>query len=182
VNGPGERGGVDGDPPAETGSVESAITIPELGSFAEIDERQRLTIEVEGQAEVERFGPTSEDAHPVILHDALDRLRSFCLLLPETTEVNPFGHPTFRVATKAYATFELADGQASLLFKAESGGQAVLVARTGFAIDPDTGHHGWMLAQLAGDLDWDELDALIIASYRLVAPPELVTQLEALLG
>ena len=32
------------------------------------------------------------------------------------------------------------------------------------------------------DIDWDELDELIIASYRLVAPPEHVTQLEALLG
>ena len=160
----------------------AAITIPEFGSFAEIDELRQLTIEVEAHAEVARFGPTTEDAHPMILHEALDRLRSFCLLLPETTEVNPFGHPTFRVATKAYATFELVGARPSVLFKTEPEDQIVLVARDEFERDPDTGHHGWTLAWVTAELHWDQLDELIIASYRLVAPPELVAQLDALLG
>ena len=174
---------------AETGAategwepaLEAAITIPDFAAFAEIDERQRRTIEVAAQAEVERFGPTSEDAHPVIRHDALDRLRSFCLMLPETTEVNPFGHPTFRVAAKAYAAFELVDERRCVRFKVEPDAQAALVER-GFLPDPDTGHRGWTLVPVEGEVDWDEVDELIIASYRLVAPPEHVAQLDALLG
>lgn len=164
------------------GGVEDAISIPEFGAFAAIDDDARRALAAAGDEEVARFGPTSEGAHPTVLHDALDRLRSFCLLLPETTEVTPFGHPTFRVAAKAYATFELVDDRASILFKAEPEVQAALVEGEAYEPDPIAGHHGWTLVWLDDAVDWDAVDELIIASYRLVAPPEHVAQLDALLG
>jgi predicted DNA-binding protein (MmcQ/YjbR family) len=170
----------DPDPAAE--AAEAAITIPDFDAFTAVDDAARRAQAVAAEAEVERFGPTSEDAHPTVLHEALDRLRSFCLLLPETTEVTPFGHPTFRVAAKAYATFELVEDRASILFKATPESQAVLITREDFEPDAIAGHHGWTLVWLEGDIDWDEVDELIIASYRLVAPPEHVAQLDALLG
>ena len=135
-----------------------------------------------GDREVELFGPTHEGAHPVIEHEALHRLRSFCALLPETTEINPFGHPTFRVATKAFVTFELRDGVASILFKIDPELQAALVAREGFVADEDTGHKGWTIAILDEPIDWNEIDGLVIGSYRLVAPAPFIVELDRLLG
>ena len=131
--------------------------------------------------EPELFGAGPDGVHPDPEHDALDRLRSFCAMLPETAEVNPFGHPTFRVATKTFAAFELVADRPAVLVKTTPDEQAALVARPGFTADPDTGHHGWTSVHL-DEIDWDEVDHLVIASYRLVAPPEYVTQLDGLLG
>lgn len=132
--------------------------------------------------ELELFGPTHEGAHPVIVHEALDRLRSFCALLPETTEINPFGQPTFRVATRTFVSFELVGDDARVLFKIHPDLQAALVAREGFIVEPETGHHGWTYATVGEPVEWDELDGLIIGSYRLVAPPDFVSLLDRMLG
>ncbi len=134
-----------------------------------------------GPDDVELFGDVVEGMHPTIDHDDLERLRSFCAMLPEVSEVNPFGHPTFRVATKTFAVFELHEGHPAVLVKTTPDEQAALLARVGFTADPDTGHHGWTFVHL-DRVDWDEADHLVIASYRLVAPAEYVTQLDGLLG
>ena len=60
--------------------------------------------------------------------------------------------------------------------------QADLLSRPGFAAEPHTGDHGWTLVELDRGVHWDEVDELIIASYRLVAPPEYLAQLDALLA
>ena len=115
--------------------------------------------------------------------EELVRLRSFCAMLPETTEVDVFGVRTFRVAVKGYAMFELADGYPIVTFRTTVEYQAELVVRTGFTVEPDTGHHGWTQARVSGPaaVSWDEVDELVINSYRLTAPPEYVLQLNALL-
>jgi len=116
------------------------------------------------------------------LDDPLERLRSLCALLPETAEVDVFENPTFRVGARGFATFEtLATGPA-VCVKITSETQAVLVARPGFAAETDTGHFGWTHVLLDGSISWDEVDELVIGSYRLVAPPEYVTELDELLG
>jgi predicted DNA-binding protein (MmcQ/YjbR family) len=114
--------------------------------------------------------------------EALERARSFCTMLPETREINGFGNPTFRVATKGYAIYELLGDRRSICVKLTPERQAELISRPGFTSEPDTGDHGWTIIDLDGRVHWDEIDELIIESYRLVAPPECVAQLDALLG
>jgi len=114
--------------------------------------------------------------------EGLERLRAFCAMLPETTEIDGLGNPTFRVATKGYAIFEVIAGQAMVCVKLPLDEQAALISRSGFEAEPHTGDHGWTLVELDGAVHWDEVDELVIASYRLVAPPEYVAQLDALLA
>ncbi len=114
--------------------------------------------------------------------EELERLRSFCAMLPETAEIDGLGHPTFRVATKAFAIYELVDERPMACLKVSLAQQAELVGRDGFAPEPHTGEHGWTLVPLDGRVHWDEIDELVIDSYRLVAPSEYVAQLDALLG
>jgi predicted DNA-binding protein (MmcQ/YjbR family) len=119
------------------------------------------------------------DGEPV---DPLERLRSFCALLPETTEVDVFGNPTFRVGARGFATFEELAAGPAVCVKVAPEMQALLVVREGFDAEPDTGHFGWTHVRVDGTVDWDEVDELVIGSYRLVAPPEYVTQLDELLA
>lgn len=115
--------------------------------------------------------------------EALERLRSFCAMLPETTEVDVFGVRTFRVAVKGFAMFEVVGGYPLITFRTTLDYQADLVTRAGFTIEPDTGHHGWTQARVTGPeaVAWDEVDELVINSYRLTAPPEYVLELNTLL-
>ena len=130
--------------------------------------------------EVELFDPTT--GWVLVEHEGLDRLREFCAMLPETTEVNPFGNPTFRVGTKTFVTFDVFEDRVSICVKVDMTVQADLVGREGFSIEPDIGHHGWTYLHLDAGLDWDEIDEWITKSYRLVAPVQFVTQLDQLLA
>ncbi len=116
------------------------------------------------------------------IEDPLARLRSFCALLPETTEVDVFGNPTFRVGARGFATFEVIGSKRSVCVKIASELQSVVVGRVGFEPEPETGHFGWTLVVLDGQVSWDEVDELLIGSYRLVAPAEYVVLLDELLG
>jgi hypothetical protein len=120
------------------------------------------------------------------LHDetedgALARLRSLCTLLPEVAEIDAFDRPTFRVAVKGFAAFEVIDGRACVIVKLALDEQVALVARPGFRPEDETGAHGWTIVDVA-TVGWDELDRLVVASYRLVAPDHLVAQLDARLN
>jgi predicted DNA-binding protein (MmcQ/YjbR family) len=112
----------------------------------------------------------------------LERLRALCALLPETAEIDGFGDPTFRVGTKTFALFETVATHPTVCVKVAPADQAALVAREGFVAEPHTGHHGWTQIRADGPAEWDEIDRLVVASYRLVAPPECVGDLDARLG
>lgn len=115
----------------------------------------------------------------------LERLRSFCMMLPEVTEVDTFGNATFRIATKQFAIFEVDDEGATLVcFKTTVERQAELVEDERFAPETHTGHYGWTTVRIDGpeDAGWSQIDRLVVDSYRLVAPDEFRAQVEAMLG
>lgn len=60
-------------------------------------------------------------------HDPLDRLREICLALPEATEKEAWGDPTFRVRDKILAMHKVGDGRMSMWCKAPPGAKGVLV-------------------------------------------------------
>jgi predicted DNA-binding protein (MmcQ/YjbR family) len=111
----------------------------------------------------------------------VDRLRVMCMVLPEATEVETFGNPTFRVATKPFAVFERYQGAPVVSVKATADDQAVLTAREGFEAAAYTGHHGWTNVRLDLEVAWSEIDELVVASYRLQAPKRLRLALDELL-
>jgi len=115
----------------------------------------------------------------------LPRLRKLCLSLPEAHEVEAWGHPTFRVRNKIFATYAPAsdphcDGRPATCFKAGPGEQEALVRKAPdrFFVPPYVGNRGWVGAWLDHPVDWDELAGLLLHSYRLIAPKRLLALLD----
>ena len=110
--------------------------------------------------------------------DRLQRVREFCLALPEASEKETWGDPTWRVRNKIFVVQKgnFDGGRPSLWLKVDDGGQAVLVESkpTRFFVPPYVGHKGWVGIYMdRGRIPWGLLEQLIADSYRLIAPKRL---------
>ncbi|SRR5260221_7885540 len=103
------------------------------------------------------------------------KLRKICLALPEATEQETWGDPTWRVRGKIFAMQKQGDGRLSFWCKAPMGSQAILVGAdpAQFFIPPYVGHKGWVGIRLDRDPNWDEIAKLVCRSYCLIAPKRL---------
>lgn len=108
------------------------------------------------------------------------RLRSICLALPEATEKEAWGDPTFRVRDKIFAMEKRGDGRVSIWCKAAPGSQAILVGADPalFFVPPYVGSKGWIGMRLDAKPDWNEVAAIVRRSYRLTAPKRLAAQID----
>jgi predicted DNA-binding protein (MmcQ/YjbR family) len=114
--------------------------------------------------------------------ERLERLRSLCLALPEATEKEAWGDPTWRVKDKIFAMLKgnFAGGRPSLWLKAERGAQEELVGADPdlFFVPPYVGHKGWVGVYLDGArLRFDVIADLVRESYQLIAPQRLAARL-----
>ena len=115
----------------------------------------------------------------------LKQVRRICLALPEVTERLSHGAPTWFVRDKkTFCTFWV-DGHHQhefphLWLPASPGVQEELVETEPghFFRPPYVGHRGWIGVRMDGDIDWDEITAMVEEAYRLVAPKKLVAQLD----
>jgi len=114
-------------------------------------------------------------------NDSLSRLREICLSFPESYEQETWDDPTFRLRTKIFVKVSRGQHEYSIWCKARPGVQEMLVAadQSRFFIPPYLGGRGWVGIHLRGDVDWDEVADLIEESYRLIAPKQLIKQLDA---
>ena len=107
----------------------------------------------------------------------LRRLRTITLALPEATEQEAWGDPTWRVRGKIFAMQKgnYAGGRPSLWVKAAPGEQATMVeARPDrYFVPPYVGARGWVGIYLDGEVDWAALAKAVGESYRLIAPRRL---------
>jgi hypothetical protein len=110
-----------------------------------------------------------------------DELRRVVRSLPEAEERETWGHPTFRVRDKMFATMSDDGRQATV--KATKGEQTALVAAAPatFGIPAYVGRHGWVSIQLA-TVDPTELRELMVEAWRQTAPGRLVTAYDAAPG
>lgn len=116
----------------------------------------------------------------VVPEDAVRaRLRRLCLALPEATEQETWGDPTWRVRGRIFAMEKRGDGRPSLWAKAPPGAQEVLVAAdpARFFVPPYVGVRGWIGLRLDRDPDWQAVARHVAGSYRLVAPKRLAAAL-----
>ena len=107
------------------------------------------------------------------------RLRAICLALPEATEKQAWGDPTFRVRDRIFAMEKRGDGRVSVWCKAPPGSQTVLVGAdpARFFVPPYVGHKGWVGMRLDRRPNWDEVAIVVTRSYALIAPKKLAEQL-----
>jgi len=112
--------------------------------------------------------------------EPVERLRGICLRLPEASEKEAWGDPTFRVADKIFAMAKFGDGRVSVWFKAPEGSQLVLTEADPdvFFVPPYVGSKGWVGMRLDDNPDWDETESLMRRSYSMIAPKRLAARLE----
>ena len=110
----------------------------------------------------------------------LTELRGICLALPEATEKEAWGRPTFR-AGKMFAVLSgHTDHAFSLEFKPDPEDRDALVQDPRFYIPPYSGAGGWLALDLTiAPVDWDEIGELVQSSYRLVALRRMIKALDA---
>jgi len=99
---------------------------------------------------------------------ALKQVRRLCLALPETAEVEAWGHPTFRAGKKMFAAFgEGVEGMKGLTIGLKVGfdRQEALLKDGRFFPAPYAAHQGWVSLRLDDATDWDEVGGLVREAY-----------------
>jgi hypothetical protein len=110
----------------------------------------------------------------------LQRLRTICLALPNATEVEAWGEPTFRCG-KIFAMYASAanhhgGGRDAVWLKAAPGNQALMVRDRPdrFFVPPYVGPSGWIGVWLDKRPSWTEVAELVEESWRLIAPKKVL--------
>ncbi|HSO52332.1 MAG TPA: MmcQ/YjbR family DNA-binding protein [Actinomycetes bacterium] len=102
-----------------------------------------------------------------------DEFRQVMRSLPEAEERETWGHPTFRVRDKMFATMSDDGRQATVKATKEEQAALVAAAPETFGIPAYVGRHGWVSIQLA-TVDPTELRELVVEAWRQTAPKRLV--------
>jgi len=121
-------------------------------------------------------------AHPTMYSEDdpyLSELRAICLALPEATEVEAWGRPTFRCG-KIFATFSGIEGRPyGVIVKPDPAERQALLDDDRFYSPPYYGPGGWVALDFgAAEVDWDEVAELVEESYRQVALKRMIKALD----
>ena len=115
------------------------------------------------------------------------RLRAICLALPEATEKIAWGEPTWRVRGKLFAQLDDHHHGADHLavwLPAPLGEQEAMIFTdpVRFFRPPYVGPRGWVGVRIDRAPDWTQVANLVEQAYRQVAPPSLLSALQAVAG
>lgn len=124
----------------------------------------------------EQFDPLQQPRAQAILAE----LRAFCLGLPETSEAQTFGTPTFKAGAKPFCSAHRRGRRLTLEFRVGSDRQAALTFDARYSIPRYTGHHGWVSLDAEDDVNWEEVRELALESYRRVALKRMLRALDGM--
>jgi predicted DNA-binding protein (MmcQ/YjbR family) len=108
----------------------------------------------------------------------LKRLRTLCLALPETKEIEAWGHATFRAGKPMFAVLHGKPADPALALIVGHDRQDELLRDPRFFPTPYSAHHGWVSLRLDEPIDWDEIAALLREAYRKVALKRMLAALD----
>ncbi len=111
-------------------------------------------------------------------HPHLDRARALIERLPEAVEVETWGHPTLRAGKRIFAIFGDHGGAPSFNIKALPLEQAEALERPYCFAPPYTAHKGW-IGVWADEVEWADLEPLLVRGYRQVALKRMLRKLGA---
>ena len=110
-----------------------------------------------------------------------DDVRAFALSLPEAEEIETWGHPTFRVRKKLFATLAPDDSDASVKSTLPEQQALIQAQPEAFGIPDYVGRYGWVRVHLA-NVDPDEMRELLLEAWRMTAPKRVVAAFDAAAG
>ena len=111
--------------------------------------------------------------------EALEHLRSLSARLPGASETTTFGDPTFRAGKNSFAFLKQNRDDPVIWFKVSTEFQRALCEDPArYFPAPYIGRHGWTSARLQSDLSWDEIEELVIESYRAAASKKMLKELD----
>jgi predicted DNA-binding protein (MmcQ/YjbR family) len=113
-----------------------------------------------------------------------ERLLKIVKRLPETVEDWPWGSIHCKVADKIFVGWGRDEsGEMSIGIRTTLELQSMLVASDPrFSVAKYVGKYGGIDMRIGKKPNWDEVEQLIVDSYRIIAPKRLVKQLDAQLG
>ena len=109
---------------------------------------------------------------------ALTRLRSLCLSLPETTETGSWGHPNFRAGKRTFAAFEWIKERPSIAIHLGSAETAAFLLQHNDSFETPYGRGKWVSIWADRPLNWALLQDLVERGYRSVALKRMLRALE----
>ena len=97
---------------------------------------------------------------------ALKKFRALCSALPEVSEGTAFGVPVWKAGAKTFACAGHGRDTLTLLFWVGVDQQALLTSDPRYSIPAYMGHNGWIAIDVTRNVDWKEIEQLMLQSYR----------------
>ena len=120
------------------------------------------------------FDPLQSDR----AQQVLKRLREVCAELPEVSEHGQFGDPVFRAGKKSFVSVHSRDRRVYLMFWVGVDRQSVMTFDERFSIPKYMGHNGWISLDVEEVLNWEEIEGLMMTSYRHFALKRMLKLLD----
>jgi predicted DNA-binding protein (MmcQ/YjbR family) len=105
-------------------------------------------------------------------------MRAICLTLPDTHETMTWGEPYFRVNDKIFAGVGVEDEKVTIGMKLEKLHANARIQEPHIWPAKYVGQHGWITIDTGGIDDWNEIQDLVLESYRLIAPKRSLAKLD----
>lgn len=122
-----------------------------------------------------------EDFEPLSNANAqkkLQKLRELCLALPETSEQRTYGLPAFHCGKKSFCTVHRRQRRMRIAIWVGGDAQSGLTLDQRFAVPAYTGRNGWIEVDVERTIDWQEVEALVLGSYKHFALKRMLKTLQ----
>ncbi len=110
--------------------------------------------------------------------ELIDDLASQCLALPEVSSALQFGSPSWKAGKKTFATAYFADGKLRYSFWVGAERQSMLNDDPRYRVPAYTGANGWIELDAENATAPDELEGLVLDSYRHFALKRMLKVLD----
>jgi predicted DNA-binding protein (MmcQ/YjbR family) len=107
----------------------------------------------------------------------LKKLNAICARLPETAPDKKFGSPMWRVGKKTFVSTHYYTGRLKLSVWVGAARQKQLIKDKRFSISQYTGHSGWIDLDVEERQNWNEIEQLVLESYRHFALKRILKEL-----
>ncbi len=108
----------------------------------------------------------------------LAKLGKLCKKLPEVTEGKQFGQPVWKAGKKVFVSANRYNKRMKLQFWVGPDLQDMLTMDKRYEVPPYMGHNGWISLDVEKSVDWEEVERLLLGSYKHFALKRMLAALE----